>query len=84
MINPWKDYKAKPSATIIKIDDPNAYIPYLTIRTDDGQEFSGDIKRAYTNWKSLKVGQRVNFWCQFSITSDKMMVSKITVKRRAA
>ncbi len=81
MINPNKNYNAHVLATIIKIDDPNSYIPYLTLKTDCGRIYEGDLKRSHSQWNKLKVGDRVGFTGRFSITMDKFMVSTVTRKR---
>ena len=81
MINPNRSYKAKPLATIIKIDSHDAYIPYITIKTECGRTYEGSLTRCHSRWKSLKVGMTVAFEGQLNVMADKYMISKIIVKR---
>ena len=83
MINPNKNYKAKVTATIVKIDPLDAYIPYITIKTTTGEVFEGDLMRAYSKPHLLKVGDEVRFTGQFSMVADKFLVSSIVRVRKS-
>ena len=80
MINPNAQYNGKASATIIKIDSLDSYIPYVTVLTDDGRTLEGSLTRCYSKPQNLKVGQRVTYKVQWSIMSDKPMLCNIRRK----
>lgn len=82
MINPNKSYKSKETAVIIKIDSLDAYIPYVTIKTESGYILEGNLQRVYSNPQLLKIGDQVRFTGQFSIVADKFMINKLIKIRK--
>ena len=81
MINPNRNYKGTSLATVIKVDSPDAYIPYVTIQTDDGRVLEGSLERAYFKPELIKVGQRVGYEVQWSIMADKPLIARLIRKR---
>lgn len=81
MINPNRSYKGRCLGTIVKLDPLDAYIPYVTIKTDDGRIIEGSMSRAYHKPERLALGQRVGYESQWSIVADKPMLSKLVIKR---
>lgn len=83
MINPNRAYKQKVLAVVIKVDSPNAYIPYLTVQTPDGRTYEGSLSRCHSQWQKIKVGDLVGFSLQWSIVADKPMLDSVVRKRVA-
>lgn len=81
MINPNKVYSSKFLATIVKLDSPTSYIPYVTILTDDGRTLEGSLTRCNSQWRKFKVGDRVGYGVQWSIMGDKPMIRTLIKKR---
>lgn len=82
MINPNKSYEQKVDAVVIKVDSPDSYIPYLTVKTPDGRTFEGSLTRCNSQWNKIKIGDKVGFCLQFSIVADKFMISQV-IRRRS-
>jgi hypothetical protein len=82
MINPWKSYRQKNVAKVIKIDAKTAYIPYITVQMPDGRTYEGSASRAHTQWERIKLGDLVRVFLQWSIVADKPMIEKLVRVRK--
>lgn len=81
MINPNKNYKQTELATIIEIDPSNISLRGIKVKTDSGRILEGILSRVHTYPNSLKVGQQVGYFVQYSILLGEWRLAAVIKKR---